>query len=128
LRKDRFPSQRKFKLSPNGDGQFQVVHKTNDNAYRLDLVANYEVSPVFNVCDLTHFAGIDDEKKEELNLRANRFQKGGSNGEPLGRPHIRSFTRVMARRPLGRPHIRSFTRVMARRIEEEERLQKTLLL
>ncbi|XP_052727683.1 uncharacterized protein LOC128194996, partial [Vigna angularis] len=35
LRKERFPSQRKSKLSPRGDGPFKVVKRINDNAYIL---------------------------------------------------------------------------------------------
>jgi len=36
LRKDRFPKQRKSKLSPQGDGPFKVLKRVNDNAYRLE--------------------------------------------------------------------------------------------
>ena len=42
LRKDRFPSKRKSKLSPRGDGHFQVLKKINNNAYQLDLSEEYE--------------------------------------------------------------------------------------
>ena len=34
LRKERFPKQRQSKLSPRGDGSFQVVECNNDNVYR----------------------------------------------------------------------------------------------
>ena len=37
LRKDRFPTQRKSKLSPRGDAPFQVLKRVNSNAYKLDL-------------------------------------------------------------------------------------------
>jgi len=37
FRKERFPSQRKSKLMPRGDGPFQVLAKINDNAYKIDL-------------------------------------------------------------------------------------------
>ncbi|XP_066374968.1 uncharacterized protein, partial [Miscanthus floridulus] len=41
LRKDRFPQQRKSKLSPRGDGPFKVLHKINDNAYKIELPPEY---------------------------------------------------------------------------------------
>ncbi|XP_027169493.1 uncharacterized protein LOC113769229 [Coffea eugenioides] len=37
LRKERFSKQRQSKLSPRGDGAFQVVQRVNDNAYKLEL-------------------------------------------------------------------------------------------
>ena len=37
LRKDRFPTQRKSKLMPHGDGPFQVLKTINDNVYELDM-------------------------------------------------------------------------------------------
>ncbi|XP_048629617.1 uncharacterized protein LOC125601539 [Brassica napus] len=36
-RKERFPEERKSKLSPRGTGPFRVVEKINDNAYKLEL-------------------------------------------------------------------------------------------
>jgi len=39
LRKDKFPSKRKSKLSPQDDGPLQVLKKINNNAYKLDLPA-----------------------------------------------------------------------------------------
>ncbi|KAL4385631.1 hypothetical protein GQ457_15G018130 [Hibiscus cannabinus] len=38
---ERFPAQRSSKLSPRGDGPFQIVEKVNDNAYKLDLPGEY---------------------------------------------------------------------------------------
>ncbi|WVZ80683.1 hypothetical protein U9M48_028140 [Paspalum notatum var. saurae] len=58
LRKDRFPQQRKSKLSPRGDGPFKVLQQINDNAYKLELPPEYSnVSTTFNVKDLLPFAG-----------------------------------------------------------------------
>ncbi|KAG7556989.1 Reverse transcriptase domain [Arabidopsis suecica] len=34
---ERFPKERKSKLSPRGDGQFRVLENINDNAYKLEL-------------------------------------------------------------------------------------------
>ena len=55
LGKDRFPTKRKSKLSPRGDGPFQVLERINNNAYRLDLLGEYRVSTTFNICDLIAF-------------------------------------------------------------------------
>ena len=44
LRKERFPSHRHSKLNPRGDGPFQVLERINDNAYKIDLLGEYNVS------------------------------------------------------------------------------------
>jgi hypothetical protein len=38
-----------------GDGPFQVLERINDNAYKLDLPGEYNVSAIFNVTDLSPF-------------------------------------------------------------------------
>ena len=45
LRKDRFPELRKSKLLPRADGPFKVLEKINDNAYKLELPADFGISP-----------------------------------------------------------------------------------
>ena len=60
----RFPTKRKSKLSPRGDGPFQVLERINNNAYRLDLPEEYRVSTTFNISDLTPFAGGADIEEE----------------------------------------------------------------
>ncbi|XP_021309129.1 uncharacterized protein LOC110432673 [Sorghum bicolor] len=63
LRKDRFPQQRKSKLSPRGDGPFKVLKKINDNAYKIELPPEYSnVSPTFNVKDLLPFVGEPESR------------------------------------------------------------------
>src|SRR3989442_13245218 len=59
FRKERFPLQRKNKLQPRGDGPFQVVEKINNNAYKIDLPGEYNVSSTFNVSDLSEFDDAD---------------------------------------------------------------------
>ncbi|KAL3534820.1 hypothetical protein ACH5RR_003281 [Cinchona calisaya] len=54
-RKERFPNKRKSKLDSRGDGPFQVMARINDNAYKLDLPGDYQVSATFNVTDLSPF-------------------------------------------------------------------------
>jgi hypothetical protein len=70
MRKERFPNRRKSKLQPSGDGLFQVLERTNDNAYKIDLSGEYDVSSTFNVVNLTLFdRGFD--------LRSNPFKERG---------------------------------------------------
>jgi len=79
LRKDRFPTKRKSKLSPRGDGPFQVLKKINNNAYTLHLPMEYGVHDTFNEIDLSPFVG-NNEEEEALDLRTNPFQVGGDDG------------------------------------------------
>ncbi|KAL5801031.1 hypothetical protein ACOSQ3_032663 [Xanthoceras sorbifolium] len=97
MRKERFPVQRRSKLLPRGDGPFQVIEKINDNAYKLDLPGEYNVSASFNVSDLSPFDVGDD-------LRTNPFQEGGNDEnkgaaprDPLHVP-IGPITRARAKR------------------------------
>ena len=78
MRKERFPTSRRTKLHPRGDGPFQVVARVNDNAYKLDLPGDYGVSATFNVPDLSPFefdAGLMDS-------RTNPSEEGGNDGNP----------------------------------------------
>lgn len=76
MRKERFPTQRKSKLQPRGDGPFQVLEKINDNAYKLDLPSEYgNISATFNVADLSLF----DNRSHS---RTNPFKEGGNDRNP----------------------------------------------
>ena len=72
--KRKIPGERRSKLLPRGDGPFQVLQHINDNAYKLDLPGEYDVSATFNVTDLSPFDVGDD-------LRANPFQEEGNDGD-----------------------------------------------
>jgi hypothetical protein len=74
MRKEIFPVKRRSKLLPKGDGPFQVLERSNDNAYKLDLPGEYNVSATFNVTDLSPFDVGDD-------LMANPFQEKGNDGD-----------------------------------------------
>ena len=82
LRKERFPQLRKSKLSLRGDGPFQIIKKINNNAYQLDLPAEYGVHPTFNITDLVPFIGNVADEDGNQDLRANPFQGGGDNVTP----------------------------------------------
>ena len=71
LRKDRFTDLRKSKLSCF-DGPFKVLEKINDNAYKLELPADFAVGPTFNIVDLKPYLGEEDE----LPSRTTSFQEG----------------------------------------------------
>jgi hypothetical protein len=75
MRKERLPAKRRFKLLPRGDGPFQVLERINDNAYKLDLPGEYNVSATFNVTDLSPF--------DVGHLRANPFQDEGNDGDQV---------------------------------------------
>ncbi|KAF8047244.1 hypothetical protein N665_3134s0001 [Sinapis alba] len=70
MRSERFPAQRKSKLSPRGDGPFKVLKKINDNAYQLELPGEFNVSNTFNVSDLSYF------HVDETVLRSEPSQEG----------------------------------------------------
>ena len=58
LHKDRFPSG-KFGKLPRVDAPFKIIEKIRDNAYKLDLPDDYDISPMFNVKDLRSYHGED---------------------------------------------------------------------
>jgi hypothetical protein len=61
LSRDHFPTLRHSKLMPRAAGPFKVLTKINDNAYILDLPAEFGVSTSFNVADLKPYVGEDEE-------------------------------------------------------------------
>ncbi|CAA2999802.1 Hypothetical predicted protein, partial [Olea europaea subsp. europaea] len=100
--KEHFPEQRKSKLQPQGDGPFQIIERINDNAYKVDLLGEYNVSATFNVSDLSLFdVGLDSGM--------NPFEEGGDDMIQESSP-----TKASARRdPLivdGGPMMRSRAR------------------
>ena len=65
------------------EGPFRVLEKVNDNAYKVELPDDYNVSATFNVRDLSPYhADVD----EELDLRTNPFQPGGDDALPRADP------------------------------------------
>ena len=72
LRKDRFPNLRKSKLLPRADGPFKVLERINDNAYKLELPADFGVSPTINITDLKPYMG----EENECESRTTQMQEG----------------------------------------------------
>ena len=71
MRKERFPTYRQFKLHPKGDGPFQVPERISDNAYKLDLSSEYNISATYNVSDLSPFDVGDDSRTNPFEERGN---------------------------------------------------------
>ena len=69
MRKERFPARRRSKLHPRGDDPFQVLERINDNAYKLDLPGEYNISATFNVSDLSLFDVGDDSRSNPFEER-----------------------------------------------------------
>lgn len=115
MRKERFPTQRKSKLFPRGDGNFQVVAKVNDNAYKIDLPGEYGVRATFNVADLTHFELGD----EDFNSRSNSLQEGGSDEDQEQLEVIQSLGRLMTR-SMARKHQESLVQFMTKTLGYQE--------
>ncbi|RDX72678.1 Tf2-11, partial [Mucuna pruriens] len=63
-RKEKFPTKRKYKLQPRGNGTFQVLERINDYAYKLDLSTTY--------CNVS----------EEFDSKTNHFEEGGNDRNP----------------------------------------------
>jgi len=76
MRKERFPEQRKSKLQSRGNGPFIMLEVINDNAYKIDMPGEYNVSSTFNVFDLSLF-DVDGE----IHLRTNHSQEGENDGD-----------------------------------------------
>jgi hypothetical protein len=72
--KRKIPGEKTFQIAPKRDGPFQVLERINDNAYKLGLPGEYNVSATFNVTDLSPFDVGDD-------LRANPLQEKGKDGD-----------------------------------------------
>jgi hypothetical protein len=71
LRKDRLSDFRKSKFLPRVDGPFKVLERINENAYKLELRADFVVSPTFNIADLKPYLG----EKDELESRMTQIQE-----------------------------------------------------
>jgi hypothetical protein len=53
------------------DGHFQIIKRVNDNAYKIDLLGEYNVSATFNVSDIYLFDVGDDSRTNSFEERGN---------------------------------------------------------
>jgi hypothetical protein len=68
LQKEWFPRGSYHKLKYKKIGPCNILKKINDNAYKVDLLADLNISPVFNVSELYIFHGDDlgDDSEVEV--------------------------------------------------------------
>lgn len=80
-RKERFPGQQKSKLAQRGEGPFQVLERIKDNAYKIDLPSEYNISSTFNVVDLSPYDVGEDLRMNPLE------EKGDDENQRLEQAH-----------------------------------------
>ncbi|KAH9716808.1 hypothetical protein KPL71_021586 [Citrus sinensis] len=94
MRKERFPAQRRSKLLPSGDGPFQVVARINDNAYKLDLPGEYNVSATFDVGEDSRMNPFEERGNDE-NHQGNTIKTSSDhlhiNGGPITRTRAKKM-------------------------------------
>ncbi|KAH0644681.1 hypothetical protein KY284_032565 [Solanum tuberosum] len=103
MRKERFPSKRKTKLDPRGSGPYKVLERIGDNAYKLDLPGEFQVSATFNVSDLSHFDA-------DLNSRTNSLQEEGNDSIQGSSTSLKDKDEALEtpRRPITRSQTKEF--------------------
>ncbi|KAL2465203.1 Uncharacterized protein Adt_41054 [Abeliophyllum distichum] len=115
MRKERFPARQCSKLHPRGDGPFQVLERINNNAYKLDLPGNFNVSTTFNISDHSPFDVGDDS-------RSNLFKEEGDDASHEPDANHGSVNHDPTRIPIG-----TLTRSRAKKVKEDiQGLVKTL--
>jgi hypothetical protein len=96
IRNEIFAARRRSKLHPKGDGPFQVLMSINNNAYKLDLLGEYNTSAIFNVSDLSPFDVGDDSRTNPFEERGNDGNQQASLKDPLCVP-IGPITRARSK-------------------------------
>lgn len=61
---------------PRAEGRFEVLERINNNAYKVDLPGEYQISATFNVVDLSPF--YPDATPPDLRIKS--FQQGEDDG------------------------------------------------
>lgn len=68
LRPESFPPGSFTKLHAQGTRPFKVAKKLGPNAYVIDLPLDYNISPVFNIKDLTQYHNSEEQLVTTIDL------------------------------------------------------------
>ena len=83
---------------PRADGPFKVLQRINENAYKLDLPADFGVSPTFNIADLKPYLGEEDELESRTTQMQEREDDEDINTSDISAPTpVGPLTRARAR-------------------------------
>lgn len=58
---ERFPKRTLSKLHSKRSRPFKVLRQLGSNTYYLELLADVQFSPIFNIANLISYEGHDDE-------------------------------------------------------------------
>ena len=116
MRKERFPAQRRSKLNPRGDGPFQILEKINNNAYKVDLPGEYNVSVTFNVADLSLFDVGEDSRLNPFEERGNDKSFDGLIAKSIGKVTVHDPLNVPDG-PITRSRAKKIKEAMARLVQ-----------
>jgi hypothetical protein len=88
FRQERFPSKRKTKLHPRGDGPFEVIRRLNNNAYQIAIPPEWGVSNSINISGLKRVDINElDLFDNPYDLRSDPLKLGGNDVIQESIPH-----------------------------------------
>ena len=63
---------------PRAEGPFELLERLNNNAYKIDLLGDFQVSATFNIADLSLY----EDDNYLTTLRLNFAKQGEDDGDP----------------------------------------------
>jgi len=95
LEEGNVPPRRKNKLTASGDDPYMIVQKVGDNAYRIELPGDMNISATFNVADLTPNIADEDEGKEDLKAKSSSRRGGEVDVEQVKQSNLLNHIKAL---------------------------------